>query len=80
MSTFALRLSDFAGKTSLGDGEIESNDITDDPLIVGGPIFINIFIGIISSQDLVHLLYSTFVSKPQIGTCGLLVVLITSCS
>jgi hypothetical protein len=25
-------------------------------------------------------LYSIFVSKPQIGTCGLLVVLITSCS
>ena len=31
-------------------------------------------------QTLVHLLYPIFVSKPQIGTCGLLVVLITPCS
>ena len=34
----------------------------------------------ISSQTLVHLLYLIFVSKSQIGTCGLLVVLITPCS
>jgi hypothetical protein len=47
---------------------------------MGGPIFINIFTSTISSQTLVHLLYSIFVSKSQIGTCGLLVVLITSCS
>ena len=31
-------------------------------------------------STLVHLLYPIFVSKPQIGTCGLLVVLITPCS
>ena len=31
-------------------------------------------------KTLVHLLYPIFVPKPQIGTCGLLVVLITPCS
>ena len=80
MSTFALRRSDSAGDTSLREGEIEAINITNDPLIMGGPIFINVFTCTISSQTLVHLLYSIFVSKPQIGTCGLLVVLITSCS
>ena len=79
-STFALRRRDSAGDTSLREGEIVAIDITSDPLIVGGLIFINIFTSTISSQTLVHLLYSIFVSKPQIGTCGLLVVLITSCS
>ena len=79
-STFALWRSDSARDTSLREGEIEAIDITNDPLIVGGPIFIHIFTSTISSQTLVHLLYSIFVSKPQIGTCGLLVVLITSCS
>jgi hypothetical protein len=79
-STFALRQSDSAGETSLREGEIEAIDITNDPLIVGGPTFINIFTSTISSQTLVHLLYSIFVSKPHIGTCGLLVVLITSCN
>ena len=68
------------GDTSLREEKIETIDITNDPLIVGGPIFINIFTSTISSQTLVHLLYSIFVSKPHIGTCGLLVVLITSCS
>ena len=43
-------------------------------------ISINIFTSTISSQTLVHLLYPIFVSKPQIGTCRLLVVLITPCS
>jgi hypothetical protein len=56
---------------------IEAIDITNDPLIMGGPIFINIFTTTISSQTLVHLLYSIFVPKPQIGTYGLLAVLIT---
>jgi hypothetical protein len=79
-STFALRWSDSAGETSLREGEIVAIDITNDPLIVGGPIFINIFTRTISSQTLVHLLFSIFVSKPEIGTCGLVVVLITSCS
>ena len=45
-----------------------------------GSVSINIFTSTISSQTLVHLLYPIFVSKPQIGTCGLLVVLITPCS
>ena len=43
-SYFALRRSDSAGETSLREGEIEAIDITNDPLIVGGPIFIKIFI------------------------------------
>ena len=43
-------------------------------------ISINIFTSTISSQTLVYLLYPIFVSKPQIGTCGSLVVLITPCS
>ena len=79
-STFALRQSDSVGDTSLREEEIGAIDITNDPLIMGEPIFINMFSSTISSQTLVHLLYSIFVSKPQIGTCGLLVVLITSCS
>ena len=69
-STFALRRSDSAGETSLREGEIEAIDITNDPLIMGGPIFINIFTSTISYQTLVHLLCSIFVPKPQIGTCG----------
>ena len=60
-STFALRRSDSAGDTSLREGEIVAIDITNDPLIVGGPIFMNIFTSTISSQTLVHLLYSIFV-------------------
>ena len=43
-------------------------------------ISINIFTSTISSQTLVHLLYPILVSKSWIGTCGLLVVLITPCS
>ena len=52
-STFALRWSDSAEDTSLREGEIEAIDITNDPLIVGGPIFINIFTSTISSKTLV---------------------------
>ena len=73
-STFALWQSDLAGETSLREGEIGAIDITNDPLTMGGPIFINIFTNTISSQTLIHLLYSIFVPKPQICTCGLLVV------
>ena len=65
----------FYQETSLQEGEI-----TIDPLIERGSISINIFNNIISSQTIVHLLYLIFVSKPQIGTGGLLVVLITPCS
>ena len=64
------------GETSLREGEI----ITIDPLIGRGSISINILTSTISSQTLVHLLYPIFVPNPQIGTCGLLVVLITPCS
>ena len=69
-----------ARETSLREGEIIAIVITTDPLIERGSISINIFTSTISSQTLVHLLYSILVSKPQIGTCGLLVVLITPCS
>ena len=62
------------------EGEIITIVITIDPLIGRGSISINIFTSTISSQTLVHLLYPIFVPKPQIGTCGLLVVFITPCS
>ena len=75
-TNLGLRRSCSAGETSLQEGEI----VTIDPLIGRGSISINIFTSTISSQTLVHLLYPIFVSKPQIGTCGLLVVLITPCS
>ena len=69
-----------AGDTSLREGEIITNAITNDPLIGRGSISINIFTSTISSQTLVHLLYPILVSKSGIGTCRLLVVLITPCS
>ena len=75
-----LRQSRSAGDTSLREGEIITIVITNDPLIGRRSISINIFTSTISSQTLVHLFYPIFVSKPQIGTCGLLVVLITPCS
>ena len=79
-SNLELRQSCSAGKTSLQEGEIITIVITIDPLIGRGLISINIFTRTISSQTLVHLLYSILVPKDQIGTCGLLVVLITPCS
>ena len=78
-STFALRRSDSAGGTSLLEGEIIII-ITNNSAILGRTISINIFNKTISSQTLVHQLYPILVSKPGIGTCGLLVVLITPCS
>ena len=69
-----------AGDTSLREGEIITNVITNDPLIGRGSISINIFTSTISSQNPSSSLVSNLVSKPQIGTCGLLVVLITPCS
>ena len=68
------------GDTSLWEGEIIAIVITNAPLIGRGPISINIFTSTISSQTLVHLLYPILVSKSGIGTCRLLVVLITPCS
>ena len=79
-TNLGLRRSCSAGETSLREGEIVTIIITIDPLIGRGSISINIFTSTISSQTLVHLLYPIFVSKPHIGTCGLLVVLITPCS
>ena len=69
-----------AGDTSLPEGEIITNVITNDPLIGRGSISINIFTSTISSKNPSSFLVSNLVSKPQIGTCGLLVVLITPCS
>ena len=69
-----------AGDTSLREGEIITNVITNDPLIERGSISINIFTSTISSQNPSSSLVSNLVSKPQIGPCGLLVVLITPCS
>ena len=79
-TNLGLRRSCSAGETSLREGEIIAIVITNDPLIGRGSISINIFTSTISSKTLVHLLYPIFVPKPQIGTCGLLVVLITPCS
>ena len=79
-TNLGLRWSCSARDTSLREGEIITIVITNDPLIGRGSISINILTSTISSQTLVHLLYPIFVSKPQIDTCGLLVVLITPCS
>ena len=79
-TNLGLRQSCSAGDTSLWEWEIMTIAIINDPLIGRGSISINIFTSTISSQTLVHLLYPIFVPKPQIGTCVLLVVLITPCS
>ena len=73
-TNLGLRQSCYTEETSLREGEIEAIVITNDPLIDRGSISINIniFTSTISSQTLVHLLYPISVSKPQIGTCGLL--------
>ena len=65
----------FCRETSLWEGEIITIVIANNPLIERGSISINV-----SSQTLVHLLYPISISKPHIGTCGVLVVLITPCS
>ena len=79
-TNLGLRWSCSAGETSLREGEIITIIITNDPLIGRGSISINIFTSTIASQTLVHLLYPILVSKSRVGTCGLLVVLITPCS
>ena len=79
-TNLGLRQSCSVGETSLREGEIVAIVITIDPIIERGSISINIFTSTISSQTLVHLLYPILVSKSGIGTCGLLVVLITPCS
>ena len=72
-----LRRSCSVEETSHREGEIITIVITIDPLIGRGSISIDIFTSTISSQTLVHLLYPILVSKSGIGTCRLLVVLIT---
>ena len=67
---FCPPVSDSAGGTSLPEGEIIVIISTNNPLILGRPIFINIFTSTISSQTLVHLLYPIFVPKPQIVPVG----------
>ena len=79
-TNLGLRRSCSAEEASLREGEIITIGITNDPLIGRGSISINIFTSTISSQTLVHLLYPILVSKSGIGTCRLLVVLITPCS
>ena len=75
-TNLGLRRSCSTKETSLREGEIITIIITNDPLIGRGSISINIFTSTISSPNP----SSSLVSKPQIGTCGLLVVLITPCS
>ena len=55
---FALWWNDFLGGTSLSEGDIIVTVITNNPLILGREISINIFNSTISSQTLVHLLCS----------------------
>ena len=69
-STFALRWSDSAGGTSLPEGEIIIVIITNNSPIFGRAISINIFNNTISSQTLVHLLYSIFVSNLRLVPVG----------
>ena len=59
-----LRWSSSVEETSLREGEIITNVITNDPLIGRGSISINFFTSTISSQTLVHPLYPISVSKP----------------
>ena len=55
-----------AGDTSLREGEIITNVITNDPLIERGSISINIFTSTISSQNPSSSLVSNLVPKPQL--------------
>ena len=69
-STFALRHSNSVGGTSLPEGETEAIVITNNPLILGRPIFINILNITISSQNPSSSLVLNLVSEPQIDTWG----------
>ena len=60
---FCLRRSDSAGGTSLPEGQIIVIIITNNSPILGRAISINIFNRTISSQTLVHLLYSIMLPK-----------------
>ena len=68
------------GETSLPEGEIIAIIITNAPLIGRGQSPSTSSPAPSPLKTLVHLLYPILVSKSGIGTCGLLVVLITPCS
>ena len=69
-----------AKETSLREGEIIAIVITNAPLIGRGQSPSTSSPAPSPLKTLVHLLYPILVSKSGIGTCGLLVVLITPCS
>ena len=75
-----LRRSCSAGETSLREGEIIAIVITNAPLIGRGKTSSTSSSAPSPLKTLVYLLYPILVSKSGIGTCGLLVVLITPCS
>ena len=75
-----LQQSCSAGDTSLREGEIITIVITNAPLIGRGQSPSTSSPAPSPLKTLVHLLYPILVSKSGIGTCGLLVVLITPCS
>ena len=75
-----LRQSCSAGDTSLREGEIIAIVITNAPLIRRGQSPSTSSSAPSHLKTLVHLLYPILVSKSGIGTCRLLVVLITPCS
>ena len=79
-TNLGLRQSCSAGDTSLREGEIITIIITNAPLIGRGQSPSTSSPAPSHLQTLVHLLYPILVSKSGIGTCGLLVVLITPCS
>ncbi len=58
------------GDTSLQEGEIITNVITNDPLIGRGSIFINIFTSTISFKTLVHLLYPILYQNHKLVPVG----------
>ena len=68
------------GETNLPEGEIIAIVITNAPLIGRGQSSSTSSPAPSPLKTLVHLLYPILVSKSRIGTCGLLVVLITPCS
>ena len=75
-TNLGFRQSCSAGDTSLREGEI----ITNDPLFERGSVSSTSSLAASPLKTLVHLLYPILYPKPQIGTFGLLVVLITPCS
>ena len=79
-SNLGLRQSCSARETSLPEGEIIAIVITNASLIGRGQSPSTSSPAPSPFKTLVHLLYPILVSKSGIGTCGLLVVLITPCS